>query len=90
MTLFNNSLTQGLAGKSLQDTIMFNGLNARESGVDYSNLIWKFQGFATIFWSSNTNNTIKALSHGMNKQNFSVSDYYSNRSNAFAVRCLKD
>jgi hypothetical protein len=29
-------------------------------------------------------------STGMNQVNFSVSDYYSNRSNAFAVRCLKD
>jgi len=89
MTLFNANLTQGMAGKPLQDSI-FNGFRAKESGVDYSNLIWKFQGFATIYWSSNSYGTIKALSHGMNLQNFGVSDYYSNRSNAFAVRCLKN
>jgi len=88
LVLFNNSLTQGMAGKPLQDSI-FNGFRAKESGVDYSNITWKFQGFATIYWSSSSYGTIKALSHGMNLQNFSVSDYYSNRSNAFAVRCLK-
>jgi len=89
MILFNNNLTQGMAGKPLQDSI-FNGFRAKESGVDYSNMVWKFQGFATIYWSSNVYGSIKALSHGMNLQNFGVSDYYSNRSNAFAVRCLKD
>jgi len=89
MVLFNNNLTQGMAGKPLQDSI-FNGFRARESGVGYSNIVWKFQGFATICWSSNSFGTIKALSHGMNLQNFGISDYYSNRSNAFAVRCVKD
>jgi len=89
MTLFNASLTQGLAGKPLQDSII-NGFRAIESGVVYSNISWKFQGFATIFWTSNPYSGIKALSHGMNLQNFGVSDYYSNRSNAFAVRCLRD
>jgi uncharacterized protein (TIGR02145 family) len=89
ITLFNASLTQGLAGKPLQDSV-FNGFKAKESGADYSNITWKFQGFATIFWSSNSFGAIKALSHGMNLLNFGVSDYYSNRSNAFAMRCLKD
>jgi len=89
MVLFNNNLTQGMSGKPLQDSI-FNGFRAKESGFDYSNIVWKFQGFATIYWSSNAFGSIKALSHGMNLQNFSVSDYYSNRSNAFAVRCLKN
>jgi uncharacterized protein (TIGR02145 family) len=89
MTLFNANLTQGMAGKPLQDSI-FNGYKAKESGVDYSNITWKFQGFAAIFWSSNSYGLIKALSHGMNLQNFGVSDYYSNRSNAFALRCIHD
>jgi len=89
MVLFNNNLNQGMAGKPLQDSI-FNGFRAKENGVDYSNIVWKFQGVATIYWSSNAYGSIKALSHGMNLHNFSVSDYYSNRSNAFAIRCLKD
>jgi len=89
MTMFNANLTQGMAGKPLQDSII-NGFRAIESGFVYSNMTWKFQGFATFFWTSNSFGTIKALSHGMNLQNFSVSDYYSNRSNAFAGRCLRD
>jgi len=89
MTLFNANLTQGLAGKPLQDSII-NGFRAIESGIIYSNMTWKFKGFATFFWSSNSYDAIKALSHSMNLQNFGVSDYYSNRSNAFAARCLKD
>jgi uncharacterized protein (TIGR02145 family) len=89
MTLFNANLTQGLAGKPLQDSII-NGFRAIESGFVYSNMTWKYQGFATFFWTSNSFGAIKALSHGMNIENFSVSDYYSNRSNAFAGRCLKN
>ena len=88
-TLFNFYKEQALAGKPLQDSI-FNGFMAKESGIVYSNFSWKFQGFATLYWTSNSFGAVKALSHGMNLQNFSVSDYYSNRSNAFAVRCLKD
>ena len=87
--LFNSNQTQGLAGKFLQDTII-KGFRAIESGFVYSNIAWKFREFATFFWSSDQIGPIKALSHGMNLVNFGVSDYYSNRSNAFAVRCLKD
>ncbi|MEI8006326.1 MAG: FISUMP domain-containing protein, partial [Bacteroidota bacterium] len=88
-TLFTLYQNQALAGKPLQDSI-FNGFRAKESGIVYSNISWKFEGFATVYWTSNPYGVIKALSHGMNMQNFSVSDYYSNRSNAFAVRCLRD
>jgi len=88
-TLFTFYQEQALAGKPLQDSI-FNGFRAKESGIVYSNITWKFQGFATLYWTSNPYGAIKALSQGMNLQNFSVSDYYSNRSNAFAVRCIKD
>jgi uncharacterized protein (TIGR02145 family) len=88
-TLFTFYQQQALAGKPLQDTIIM-GFRAKETGVIYSNFSWSFKGFATIFWTSTPSGTIKALSHGMNLINFSVSDYSTNRSNAFAVRCLKD
>jgi uncharacterized protein (TIGR02145 family) len=88
-TLFAFYQNQALAGKPLQDSI-FNGFRAIEGGIVYSNISWKFQGFATIYWTSTPLRTIKAMSHGMNLINFSVSDYPANRSNAFAVRCLKD
>jgi len=87
--LFNSSLGQGLAAKPLQDSV-FNGFRAIAGGFEYSNFTWKYQGFASIYWTSNPYGSIKALSHSMNQVNFSVADYYSNRSNAFAVRCLKD
>ena len=89
LTLFNSSLGQGLAAKPLQDSV-FNGFRAIAGGFEYSNFTWKYQGFASIYWTSNPYGSIKALSHSMNQVNFSVADYYSNRSNAFAVRCLKD
>ena len=89
MVLFTFYQEQALAGKPLQDTIIA-GFRAKESGVIYSNFSWSFKGFATLFWTSTSSGTIKALSHGMNLQDFSVSDYYANRSNAFAVRCVKD
>jgi len=86
-TLFTFYQQQALAGKPLQDTIIM-GFRAMESGVIYSNFSWSFKGFATIFWTSTPSGTIKAMSHGMNLINFSVSDYPANRSNAFTVRCL--
>ena len=80
---------QALAGKPLQDTIIV-GFRAKESGVIYSNFSWSLKGFASIFWTSTPSGAIKAISHGMNLINFSVSDYHANRSNAFGVRCLRD
>ncbi len=87
--LFDANLKQSLTGKPLQNQVI-NGFRATQSGVLYGNLSWSFQGFATLFWSSNSLTTVKALSHGMNLQNFSASDYYSNHSNAFSVRCIRD
>ena len=89
MTLFTFYQEQALAGKPLQDTIIV-GFRAKESGVIYSNFSWSLKGFASIFWTSTPSGTIKAVSHGMNLINFSVSDYHANRSNAFGVRCLRD
>ncbi len=89
MVLFNYYQGQGLAGKPMQDSII-SGFKALENGVNYSNASWNFKGFASIFWTSTPSGSIKAVSHGMNLINFSVSDYYSNRSNAFGVRCVRD
>jgi len=88
-TLFNFYLGNGLAGKPLQDTIIA-GFRAQTSGVYYLNSTWSFNGFATLFWTSTPWNAVKAISHGMNVYDFSVSLYPSSRANAFPVRCLKD
>ena len=88
-TLFNFYLGSAFAGKPLQDTIMA-GFRAQTSGVFYLNSSWSFNGFATLFWTSTPWNAIKAISHGMNVYDFSVSLYPSSRANAFPVRCLRD
>jgi len=88
-TLFNYYNGNGFAGKPLQDSII-SGFNALRSGVFYLNSSMSFNGFATLFWSSTSWGQFKALSHGMNTYNYSVSLYPSSRANAFPVRCLRD
>ena len=88
-TLMNYYLGNGRAGRPLQDTII-NGFKALRSGVFYLNSSWSFLNFATILWSSTSSGQSKAISHGMNLYNFSVSLYPASRGNAFGVRCLKD
>ncbi|MEI7727476.1 MAG: FISUMP domain-containing protein, partial [Bacteroidota bacterium] len=88
-TLINFYQGNGSAGRPLQDTII-NGFKALRSGVFYLNSIWSFMDFATIFWTSTSSGPTKAISHGMNLYNFSVSLYPASRGNAFGVRCLKD
>ena len=88
-TLFNFYQGNALAGKPLQDTIL-SGFKAQTSGVFYLNSSWSFNGFATLFWSSTTWSAVKAISHGMNIYDFSVSLYPSSKVNAFPIRCLKE
>jgi uncharacterized protein (TIGR02145 family) len=88
-TLINYYQGNGSAGSPMQDTII-NGFKALRSGVFYLNSTWSFMDFATIFWTSTSSGTTKAMSHGMNLYNFSVSFYPASRANAFPVRCLKD
>ncbi|MFZ4523363.1 MAG: FISUMP domain-containing protein [Bacteroidales bacterium] len=88
-TLFNFYNGNGFAGRPLQD-LGFNGFNALRSGVFFLNSSMSFNGFATLFWSSTPWGQFKALSHGMNTYNYSVSLYPSSRANAFPVRCLRD
>jgi len=88
-TLFNFYKGDALAGEPLQDNLI-SGFNALSSGVSYLNSSMRFKGFATLFWSSTSSGQFKALSHGMNTYDYSVSLYTSSRANAFPVRCLRD
>lgn len=88
-TLFNFYSGSAFAGKPLQDSIIA-GFRALTGGVFYMSMSWNFNGFATLFWSSTSWGATKALSHGMNTYNYSVSLYPSSRANAFPARCLKD
>jgi len=87
--LFKNWINNAFAGAPLKYS-GYSGFNALLSGVSHQNLQWDFQNFAAFFWSSTSNGTLKAWSHGMNDYDYSVSSYPSLRSNAFSVRCLKD
>jgi uncharacterized protein (TIGR02145 family) len=88
-TLFANYTNNGFAGSPLKYS-GYSGFNALLSGAYHMNKTWDWQGFGTFFWSSTTQGTLKAWSHGMNDIDPSVSFYPAFRSNAFSVRCLKD
>ena len=68
----------------------FSGFNAELSGVLHENKTYDWPGFATFFWSSTSHGSMKAMAHGMNSIDPSVSAYPALRSNAFSVRCLRD
>ncbi len=87
--LINYYQGSGLAGQPLQDSNI-NGFSAVRTGVFYLNPGLSFFDFSTIFWSSSSSGTKRAISHGMNLYNFSVSLYPASRANAFPVRCLRD
>jgi uncharacterized protein (TIGR02145 family) len=87
--LFANYISNAFAGSPLKYS-GFSGFNAILSGARHLNKTWDYQGFATFFWSSTSHGTDKALAHGMNDADPSVSIYPAFRSNAFPVRCLKD
>ena len=87
--LFNFYQGASRAGRPLQDTVI-NGFKALMSGVFYSQSFLNYQDFATILWSSTPSGSDRALAHGMNTWNFSVSLYPALRSNGFGVRCVRE
>jgi uncharacterized protein (TIGR02145 family) len=87
--LFNMYGNNAYAGTALKADGP-SGFNALLNGARFSNMIWSFEGFATMLWSSTPIGEFKAWGQGMNTYNPSVSYYPSYRDNAFPVRCLKD
>ncbi|MCX6252772.1 MAG: hypothetical protein NTX61_18710 [Bacteroidetes bacterium] len=87
--LFANWTNNGLAAWPLLST-GYSGFNAFVSGAYHMNITYDWLNFATMFWSSTSHGPNKALAHGMNNVDPSVSIYPSFRVNAFSVRCLKD
>jgi len=99
-TLFAIYISNGFAGNALKIT-GYSGFNALLSGIRFHTSIWKFPASdpilrSILYWSSTARRTTKAWAHGMNKVAIdieytpSVSFYPALRSNAFAVRCIKD
>jgi uncharacterized protein (TIGR02145 family) len=87
--LFANYINNGFAGNPLKYS-GYSGFNALLSGENYFNQSWKYQGFATFFWSSTSHSPTQAWAHGMNDEDPSVSAYPAGRGNAFSVRCVHD
>ena len=87
--LFTFYTSSGFAGSPLKES-GFSGFDALLSGIMFENSTWKFDNFATFFWSSDLHSPTKAWAHSMNFYNPSVSYYPSLRTNAFPVRCMKD
>jgi uncharacterized protein (TIGR02145 family) len=87
--LFANYTNNGFAANPLKYT-GYSGFNALLPGVGFFNTSWKFQSFATFFWSSTAYGLNKAWAHGMNEPDPSVSIYPAFRTDSFSVRCLKD
>ena len=99
-TLFNALISNGFAGSALKYN-GYSGFNALMTGIRFQNSVWKFPGNdptlrSKLYWSSTAWGIGKAWAHGMNEVVIdieytpSVSFYPSARSNAFAVRCIKD
>jgi len=98
--LFNQYINNGFAGNALKSS-GYSGFNALLTGIRFHTMIWKYPATdpvlrSILFWSSTLHSTSKAWAHGMNEvvadieYTPSVSFYPAFKSNAFAVRCLKD
>jgi uncharacterized protein (TIGR02145 family) len=88
-TLFANYINNGFAASPLKYT-GYSGFNAYLYGASHMNRTMDWDGFATMFWTSDPHGPYKAWAHGMNSYDPSVSLYPSLRNNAFQVRCVKD
>jgi len=100
ITLFNQWTNNAFAGSPLKVT-GYSGFNALLTGIRFHGSIWKFPADdpllrSILFWSSTSHGPTKAWAHGINQvaaddeYTPSVSFYPAYRSNAFAIRCVKD
>ncbi len=83
----------GIAGSDLKDPVPTHGFRGLLDGIYYQNTLWDFTTgtlTATMFWTSTDSGNTRAVARGLNSYNPSVSKYFSGRSNAFPVRCVKD
>ena len=83
----------GIAGGFLKDMVLNPGFFALMKGIYYQNNTWSFSGgslTATMFWTSTTSGSDRAVARGVNLIVPSSSRYPGNKANAFSVRCVKD
>ncbi len=84
-----------LAGTFLKDLYLIpRGFEALLQGMAYLNTAWAFTSgelpAGTLFWTSSPGSGNRIVTRGMNNRNQSVSMYESAKTNAFAVRCVRD
>lgn len=90
LSFYNGS---GLAGGTLKDDLLPNGFQSHQAGFLYLNNTWAFTtGLAagTMYWTSTSSGTDRAVARGLNEYNMSVSRYEAARGNGFALRCIRD
>jgi uncharacterized protein (TIGR02145 family) len=83
----------GISGSFLKDSFLTGGFQALMGGLLYSNNTWSFTyGSLTgsIYWTSSTYGTDRAVARGLNIFTPSVSRYRSSFANAFSARCVKN
>ncbi len=85
----------GVAGWNILDPNPLYGFHAKTPGILYQNLIWSFgqPWFTATIISTSTvspSGSTRIYSHGLNVVNPSVSTYFSTRSYALSVRCVRD
>ena len=82
-----------LSGSFMKDPLLNPGFIALLKGFFYLNNTWSFSSgslTATMYWTSTSFGTDRALARGVNIFNPSTSRYDGSRGNAFPVRCIKD
>jgi uncharacterized protein (TIGR02145 family) len=82
-----------LAGSYLKDLQVPDGFAGELHGVRYLNSVWAYtsgQTTGTMYWTSSGLPGKRALAHGLNLQNPSVSWYEASRANAFSIRCVRN
>ena len=82
-----------LSGSTLKDVLLFGGFHALMGGLNYNDYQWSFYAGAvtgSMYWTSSSSVTTRAISRGLNFYSPSISRYSSSRGNAFSLRCIKD
>lgn len=98
--LFSQFINSGFAGNPLKSG-GYSGFNGFLSGIRFHTSIWKYPAsdptlHSILYWSSTPHSPTKTWAHGLNEvasdseYTPSVSFYPALKSNAFAVRCIRD
>jgi uncharacterized protein (TIGR02145 family) len=77
----------------LKAPFLTGGFHALTGGLNYQDNTWKFHSgtvTGTMFWTSSSGGSERAVARGLNVFTPSISKYVSGRANAFSVRCVKD